>query len=102
MKKSLLLITLGILAILALSSCQPLEVSTYCLTSYKQLNLDYPSFPESYVGFCISSLQTGTFQQYDEMCRSSSVWNVIEDGWFGKSADVSSVEECIEYFEEDQ
>lgn len=99
MKKSLLLITLGILAILALSGCQPLEVSTYCITSYEQLNEDYPGFPESYIGFCISSLQTGTFQQFNEICQSPSIWDVIEEGWFDTSAEINTVEECIEYFE---
>ncbi|QRN83104.1 hypothetical protein JR338_11975 [Chloroflexota bacterium] len=99
MKKSLLLITLYILAVLTLSSCQPLEVSTYCLASYKQLNQDYPGFPESYIGFCISSLQTGSFHQFAEICEHSSVWDVIEKGWFDKSATIYSTEECIDYFE---
>ncbi len=99
MKKSLLLITLGIIALLCFSGCQPMEVDAYCLTSFDQLKEEHPDLPETYIGFCVSSLQSGSFRDFNEVCESTSIWNLIKSGWFGTQEEVSSCEDCICYFE---
>lgn len=98
MKKPLLLTIYGIIIILCVASCQPLEVSAYCITSYDRLKKEYLGLPESYIGFCISSLQSGEFRKYEDICEDTSTWAVIETGWFGTAAEITTADECNHYF----
>lgn len=98
MKKILIVLIVFIVAIL-LAACVPTEprgMLPYCQDQYELLLLQDPNFPKAFIGYCVSSMQTGKYTAYQPLCNYEPLWGMIEESIPGVT--ITSKSECLQYF----
>lgn len=107
MKKSIFLIILFCGASILLSSCGPIfpdepnEYLPWCQDLYNDVLIEYPGFPQSFIGYCVATMKNGKPIAYQGMCGYEVVWQAIEEEVNANDPpyiSITSRQECIDYF----
>jgi len=95
--KKILVVLAFVLVATVLISClpeKPQDVLPYCKDSYNALLVDYPDYPSSFIGACVSYFQTGKTDAFVSLCGYEPFRESLE------MPEIDTKHECIEYIKD--